>query len=88
VEFACLHVSHFRRIDEARARIHRRMAEELANDPRLVTAYPTQRQVTGFENIPPAASHVSSGPAVTAVASVPVGSAATVTVSDVSATRR
>ena len=80
VEFSCLHVCHFRVIDEAKSRIHARVAEEMARDPRLQLAYPTQRQVSNDFDLPP--TLVSQQPAISAVASVPAGGMATVTVGE------
>lgn len=76
-EFTCLHVCHFRKIDAARTRIHRRVAAELDRDPRLQLAYPTQREIGGHYDPP----KPLDGPAVSAVASVPAPGVATVTVS-------
>lgn len=49
-EFTCLHVCHFRNVDQARSRIHHGLARHLLEHPRLALAYPTQREFGAHEN--------------------------------------
>jgi small-conductance mechanosensitive channel len=49
-EFTCLHVCHFRNVDQARSRIHHGLARHLLDHPRLALAYPTQREFGVHEN--------------------------------------